>query len=140
MQDFEEEPLITLANHLFRLLGLRAPLLDDARNQLQEEVFQSKWFSLEYFEKTYASIFAGLCTAVFLDRDNFQLSAGQKTKVRKAIKLSKNLSQPVSLELRVRDLKFWHSHSSHLQELPRRYLFDRFRVRCRGYDPHQMSS
>ena len=81
--EFEHNPVITIANRCYALPGLEAPLSEEVRNALQREVLQSKWFTLNHFEMIYAEIFTGLMYTFFHEANRFQLSTGQMKRVKK---------------------------------------------------------
>ena len=81
--NFEEDPLITVANRCYALPGLYAPLPEEVRDALQKEVVQSKWFTLKHFEMIYSEIFTGLMYTFFHEANRFRLSSGQMRRVKK---------------------------------------------------------
>ena len=99
--DFEEEPLVTVANRHYALPGLHAPLADDTQEELQMEALNSNWFDQQLLEKTYLNIHVALIRLCFLEENRIELSEGQERKVRKMTSSIRTLNDVQDFRLRL---------------------------------------
>lgn len=76
-----EDPLEDISKKCGDVCRLQTPMPEDERHELQQQVFSSKWFTLQHFEDIYHGIFQALVFALFLKQNPFDLSTGQVERV-----------------------------------------------------------